>query len=511
MNKKLKKIRITTITTQLLVLVSLCAILISFTVLFSSCEFLQSTLSSTQQEKLLEATGSPRYDYKVWYYNGMNGEDMSSAADSSSNEYFAQTLKVDFGQKVALNSYAPSGKMVINYTDSDGSNISKTIPSITGRLSPDYKSFYIDMAPVVKHIDGSINSATVDIKMSGFVCAEGEQNGRPLKAFEFTSLQIRPLYSMESFDYSTVGFSSASRFKIPVKGQFSLSEGAYDITAKDSVREYTFTVSAESGAIYLTPKFSLEPEDQTCLKLKLKDILAAGAGDSYSKEFKIRFIKHLIVIDGLEDSNWDSEYIVTASDPSGDSMALGDDGVMYATSADISKLSITNDDDYLYIAIKGGLTSTWNDGFALMVSKDHSSNAAYTEGSKVFKVADSLGFGREKQAHGAPDLYIYHKPQNKTLGAWVENGTDAVDISSSIEWAEDSTETFLEYAIPLTKLSSAGIKKGEKIFLGGFFSAHWDAGIFAADVVPDSLASSSNESHSSVTLNFQNGLEYTIK
>ena len=71
MNKKLKKIRTTTITTQLLVLVSLCAILIGFTVLFSSCEFLQSTLSSTQQEKLLEATGSPRYDYKGQHRQGL--------------------------------------------------------------------------------------------------------------------------------------------------------------------------------------------------------------------------------------------------------------------------------------------------------------------------------------------------------------------------------------------------------------------------------------------------------
>ena len=113
------------------------------------------------------------------------------------------------------------------------------------------------------------------------------------------------------------------------------------------------------------------------------------------------------------------------------------------------------------------------------------------------------------------DLYLYHKPQNEILGAWVEKGTSpehsTEDISSSIECAVDSSETFIEYAIPLTKLASAGIKNGDQIFLGAFFSAHWDAGIFAADVVPDSLVSSSNESHSSVVLNFKNGLAYTVK
>ena len=93
----------------------------------------------------------------------------------------------------------------------------------------------------------------------------------------------------------------------------------------------------------------------------------------------------------------------------------------------------------------------------------------------------------------------------------MEDGTAAADISSYVQYAEDSSETFIEYSIPLSKLSSAGITQGDKLYLGAFFSAHWDAGIFAADSVPDALVSSSNESHSSIVLNFKNGLEYKIK
>lgn len=497
-------------------IISLSVILLGFTFFCTGCEYLQGTLSTVQQEKLLEATGSPSYDYKVWYYNGMSGENMSLSADSSTDEYFSQTLRINFGQKVALKAYAPSGKIIVNYTDFDGNNISKTISKISGRLSPDYESYYLDMSPVTKLISGTTSSATVDIKLSGFVCAAGEQNGRPLKAFEYSSLQIRPLYSALSFDYSTVGFSKSSSFKIPMNGAFSLAGGSYKVVGKDaSSKEYTFIVSADKNAIYLSPDFVTEPADQTSMVLELSGILADGAGEAYSKKIKVRFLKHLIVIDGLEDSNWEAANVVTSEDASGDAMALGDDGIMYATSADITKLSVANDDDYLYLAIKGGLTSSWGDGFALMISKDHSSNVVYTEGSKSFKVSDSLGFGRDSLAHGTPDLYLYHKPQNEILGAWVEKGTSpelsTEDISSSIECAVDSSETFIEYAIPLTKLASAGIKNGDQIFLGAFFSAHWDAGIFAADVVPDSLVSSSNESHSSVVLNFKNGLAYTVK
>ena len=481
-------------------------------VAFTGCEFLQGSLSSVQQEKLLEATGFPEYEYKVWYYNGTSGENMQTVSDSSDNEYSAQSLKIDFGQKVAYKSYSPSGKMTVNYTDAQGNSISKTIPSVSGKLSPDYESFYIDMTPVTKVIDGITTSATVDLKLSGFVCAAGEQSGRPVKALELKSLQVRPLYSKLSFSYSTVGFSTQSRFRIPLKGAFSLENGSYNVTAKDSAsNEYTFKVSSEGDSIYLTPTFSSKPADQTAIKLTLKGILAEGSGESYSKDFDIKFMKHLIVIDGLEDSNWDSDYALSVSDSSGDSFAKGADGEMYAASADLTKLAVTNDDDNLYIAIKGGLSSSWGDGFALMLSKDHSSVAAYTEGAKVFKLADSMGYGRENLAHGKPDLYIYHKPQDNSLGAWVEDGEGAADISSFVQYAEDSSETFIEYAIPLAKLSSAGITQGEKIYVGAFFSAHWDAGIFAADAVPDAIISSSNESHSSIILNFKNGLEYKIK
>ena len=484
--------------------------------LFSGCEFLQGSLSSAQQEKLKKATGFPVYDYKVWYYNGMSGEDMSQISSSASENYSEQTLCINFGQKVALNSVAPNGKMIVNYTDSDGIASSKTITSLKGRFSSDYTSFYLDMSPVTKLLGGSTFSATVDIKMSGFVCAEGEQDGRPVNAFEFSSLQVRPLYDSISYDYSTVGFGRDSKFKIPVKGKISLKDGNYKITGKDALsNEYKFNVSTDGSNLFLSPEFTEKPANLTNIKLRISNILAEGSGASYSKDFSITFMEHLIVIDGLEDSNWNSDSVSSAQDDEGDTAALGADGVIYNTDCDFTKFAVANDDDYLYLAVYGSLASSWGDGFGFMISKDHSSDAAYASGKEIFAIAEAVAYGRDTQAHGKADFYMYHKPQDGSLGAWVEAAgsgeNTAKEISSSVQTAKNSSGTFMEYAIPLTELASAGITAGATVYLAGIFSAHWDAGIFAADIIPDSAASTLNPSHSSVTFNFQNALKYTIK
>ncbi len=480
--------------------------------LFSGCQFLQGTLGSSQNKALKEETGYPSYAYKTWYYNGQSGEDMTSSADSSSDEYYAQTMCINFGQKAALQSLNPSGKMTVNYTDSEGYSISKSITELRGRFSSDFTSYYLDMSPVVKLIDGQTSSAAVDIKMSGFVCAQGEQKGRAITAFEYSGLQVRPLYNSYSYDFSTANFSPATTFSIPLRAPVTIKNGSYELTAKDtSLNEYTFTVSAGESQLYLNPLFTTEPADGTSLILTLNNILAPGSQDAYTKDFTVTFRKNLLVIDGIEDAAWQSSSVVGVADSSSDSVACGDDGVMYSTSADITNLSVANDDQYLYLSIKGSLTSTWSDGFVIMISKDHSSDAAYTAGKNYFDLCDTVNFGRDSLAHGKPDIYLYHKPQDSLLGAWVENGDSADDISSSVLSAADSSDTFIEYALPLSELEKAGIESSQTIYIAAFFSAHWGAGNFASDVVPDSAASSISEKHNSIIINFQKALAYSVK
>ncbi|MCR4733914.1 MAG: hypothetical protein K5829_02770 [Treponema sp.] len=502
MNKKIDEI------IKLLVL-SACSL-----ILLSGCDYLQSTLSSYQNEKLAEETGSANYSYSVWYYNGYSGENMEEISSSASDEYCEQSLCVDFGQEIALSSYAPSGKMVINYSDSKGDDISKTITSLSGHFSSDYKSYYLDMSPVTELFDGNVSSATLDIKMTGFVCASGNQSGRPVNAFELQSLQVRPLFNKTDYDFSTVSFGSDTKYEIPLAGDFSLENGSYTVSGLDSSsNEYSFTVTASGNSIYLSPEFSSAPADQTTIDICLKDILAKGSGVSYSKDISLTFVEHLIVLDGYEDSNWSSSSVASVEDASGDTVAEGDDGLLYTTDCDITNLAITNDNDYLYISIKGSLNSSWGDGFAFIISKDHSSDIAYTSGKETFDFAESVGFGRSSLAHGLPDFYMYHQPQTSALGAWVEGSSeDSVnDISSQVELAVNSSSTFMEYAIPLSALSSCGIASGESVHLTAIFSAHWSAGNFAADIVPDSAASSLNENHSSIVFNMQNALEYQIQ
>lgn len=474
-----------------------------FATAFTACENLQGSLSSSMQAELNEQTGTASYDYKTWYYNGYSGEDMTSVG--------AQTLCVNFGQKVYLKSVNPSGKFVITYTDSDGDTATKSITSLGGGFSPDCTSYYLDMSPITRLLDGVTTSATVDIKMSGFYCAEGEQTDRPIAAFVLSALQVRPLFTATKFDFSTVDFSTSSSFEIPFTGSLTLNEEGSSVIGSDSSgKDYEFSVSVKDKSLVLNPKFSEAPADKTLIKAELKGICAEGAGEPYKKTMTLNFIKHLIAIDGLEDANWTSSYTLSIADESGDTAAEGADGNIYTTDCDITKLAVTNDEDNLYLGIWGSLNSTWSDGFAFMISKDHSSDIAYATGKEKFNFADSVTFGRESLAHGKPDFYMYHKPQSNEVGAWVESDTTTA-AAVTVDAAANSSSSFMEYAIPMTELAKAGIVIGDEVHVAAIFSAHWDTGIFASDVIPDAVASTLSENHGSIVLNFQNGFSYTVK
>ena len=136
------------------------------------------------------------------------------------------------------------------------------------------------MSPVTRLLDGVTSSATVDIKMSGFYCAEGEQTDRPIAAFELSGLQVRPLFTATKFDFSTVDFGTSSSFEIPFAGSLTLNEEGSSVTGSDSSgKSYEFSVSVKDKSLVLNPKFSEAPADKTVIKAELKGICAEGAGE----------------------------------------------------------------------------------------------------------------------------------------------------------------------------------------------------------------------------------------
>ncbi len=472
--------------------------------LLTGCEALQGSLSSTQNALLAEETGSPSYGYKVWYYNGTSSTDMTSVLD---NEFYAESLKIDFGRKVSVGSL--NGSITVNYTDAEGNSHSDVTKDIRGNLSPDYSSFYLDMTSVVKVFDGENipgGNASVDIKLSGFICAEGRQNGRKVSVFELNKLQVKPLFTATDYSLSTGGFESA---KYPVVLNTDVSLEDQSVTGLDSTgNEYEFALSCDDSVLYLEPKFA-KPADNTEVTLPLTGIIPLGSGSAYEKDLTLTFTKHLISIDGVLDANYTGEKAVYADDPSGDSVTNG-----YEGDGDLTGIYVTNDEDYLYVAITGALTVAWYDGLTVMISKDHTFDASSASGSgkEGYDFVSSKNFGRETLKNGKPDFYLFDRIYFTTLKAWVENSSSnplAAEEVTGILSSGISGGTFIEYAVPMTELSKAGIVSGNKVHVLAGFSAHWDDGVYLSDVCPDD-AVNFNDTHSSATVNFQNALEFTL-
>ena len=62
----------------------------------------------------------------------------------------------------------------------------------------------------------------------------------------------------------------------------------------------------------------------------------------------------------------------------------------------------------------------------------------------------------------------------------------------------------------MTDLAKADISAGDTIYVAAVYSAHWDNGNAAADVVPDSCATLT-ANHDSVIFNMKKALSYTVQ
>ena len=114
------------------------------------------------------------------------------------------SLLVNFAKKVALQNENPSGYIELSYVDSDGISATKKIPSITGSFTEDFTAYKVNMANVLSYFDTKTipsGVASMEIKISGFVCAEGNQNGRSIPALVH-KMTIMPLYSSYDVDFS---------------------------------------------------------------------------------------------------------------------------------------------------------------------------------------------------------------------------------------------------------------------------------------------------------------------
>ena len=184
----------------------------------SSCDMLQSTLSSEMNKELTAQTGSGSVVEKTFYYNGSKAADLLTTGD----------FKIDFGKKVVISKDGLVGKFLVTYTD-EKSNISTVELKLgsNNEISLDCTELYLDMKPVLEYLkEKDVDNATVEISVSGLVCNEGEQKGRNISAFKET-IKVQPLFSkMSDISVSTKNAPVGFTFEIPLNGKVVLAEDA---------------------------------------------------------------------------------------------------------------------------------------------------------------------------------------------------------------------------------------------------------------------------------------------
>lgn len=491
----------------------------------TGCDTLQSGLSSEQNKELTEQTGSASYDYGVWYYNGLSSTDMSSCSTKLSDDYYDQSLVVEFGKKVALSTL--TGQITLTYTDSLGLTAAKTFTSLSGSFTDDYTGYRIDMSDVLKLFDTVTipsGTAVMTLKIGGFICAEGKQNGRAIKTAEFKNIQIKPLFNKFDAVYSTQTYSTQNAIPLTVNGPVEFEGGSYEISGKvtspgtgETLSSYSFTVGSKDNMILLTPKTNNAPADGTTVSLNLGQIMPQGSGHSFNQDITVSFSRYKIVIDGLKDDNFKQENgAIVVSDTGEDQSAFAGLGYDVKAETDISSVSVTNDDDYLYIAVEGSLALTWSNPLVIQIADGTLSGATYAAAG--VHAADTETYEKVSRKLKGPNVYLSHQPGidntgTGALSAFAYVSESNTDISASVKcspegWTDSSAGNFIEYALPLG--SATGLDAGDQISIIVCASLGWNEGYAVVDACPDNSVTYSNDDHTSVVYSFTNGISYTI-
>ncbi len=474
--------------------------------IFTGCEQFQGMLSSEQQKEMDLATGVAGLSGNTWYYNGTAGENISPLAEINGDKYCEQTLKVQFSKQVAIKEL--SGNMILTYTDSDGFQNTKTITSLKGTFGSDYKSFNLDMSEVVRLLDGTTipsGTANLEIKLGGFICAEGSQKGRPVSTLN-QKISVQPFFQTTKVDFSTCWYvHGQSVIKLLVNDTFALTAAASAYKVGSGSEQ--FTITADGKNLVFTPETDVHGKIDS-YSFPVYGILPDSNGSSFMKEIQVNLVDRAIIIDGEKDGNYSVDRAVEVEDEETDQTAFGHDD-WALTFGDLKKISIVNDDSNLYVGLSGTMTVNWKDGIVLMIGK--AGDSANDATSSNYKAAETTTYW-----HGRPNVYLYHQPgfentgkgQFTVLAGAAKNNISKKCSAAPYGWTSSTNGDFVEYAIPL---SDAGFAKGDKLKVIAALSLNWDEGNAVCDVLPSSAVRSENNERTQVQFTFDNAVEFTIK
>lgn len=512
-----------------LVSASIAAILSAF--MFFGCDQLQDSLSSEQQEEMDENIGYAYLDGTTWYYDGISTTDFSSTEGAALAVNFTKKVEMAGTRTLEDNGtysydYDLSGSFTVNYTSTTGQT-SSVVTEITagkiildtndeessvsaGTLSADGKIFRLNMTPICKLLDANTLAGnaidgvnTVEIKLqSGFVCAEGDQKGRTLPKFD-KKIMVKPLYEDETITKGVI-FSSASStagkyITIPTNGSVSFADGAAVAFATDddsiSLTSNNFSLITSGNSLSVLCDVDLINKDFIG-KFTISGFVPELNASSYTRTFTVDITPQLVTLDGI----LDEEAWTTA--------AVSEDSYANPANYNLTKLSVTNDSSYLYVAVEGNVSFNTNDRIILMIDNQSATDAG--KASTDDHDSDNYYGPATKATYSSVDFYLCHilsTPEMQDY-QWVSSSGRSDGVETS---ATSTSESVIEYKIPLSIIASAATGNMLKVFVTTTSYA-WTTinETTLQDCIPAAAATVSDNGQT-VTIDFANALDYTVK
>jgi hypothetical protein len=488
--------------------------------LLSSCEFLQSGLSSELLKKLNEETGAVSINGTVWYYPGASDMNMSLAPKSE--------LALNISKKAAvIQPEDPSkpngltGSFQVKYLNTQGKQSAAELPFKGGHFNDDFSVFYLDTSPISELLNPGLNPSgkgMLEMTISGFVNNEdGDQKGRPLPPFT-TTIDFAPLFPGREIFFSTREPIKGRSIEIPVNAPITLTPMADFVIKggtgypKELFQEYfTLSLSPDGRTILLTPDAELY-EKEFDFSVTIIGIIPPLSSLAAECTFNVHITNSLVILDGVKDPIWNEAYYV--SDPLGDAYS----DVYPQPGNEITGMYVLNDTNRLYVAFEfASLSNFWeNDRIGILIDK-----AGNDKGDTTESLAQLSGVPRLSQTmtieNGTAFVYFAHIPgaaagkgnsilraEGKPVGIDLYGNPQKLNCSQ-YGWMNPNGPLFLEYSFSLADLLLA---EGDQIRVFGVLSNHWDSddSIHCTDIVPGERQVSSRNA----VYNFNKGLAITL-
>jgi fibronectin type 3 domain-containing protein len=473
------------------------AVVITAGLLFGivSCEQLQSTLSSEQEEKVAEETGSASIAGPAWYYNGSSSTDMSSAT--------GETLCISFGKAAVLSTGGLSGGFTVTYTDADGNASSKELSLTGGYFNNDGTEYYLYMTPVLSLINGSSakdGTAAVLVKAGGFVCNEGTQKGRSFDTIRKT-INIMPLFgtaTLSGVSFSTKSSTNGASITIPVLGSVSLADDAsFELTAASgsslptgiTQSDFTLSVSGNGMSVLVTPSVELYGQEFKAV-LTVSGILAPLSGKAYTQTIPVVFSGSMSSSDTLQLSSQSS------------------------VNRDISSVAVKQEGTNLIVNVNfDSVPYSWeNDRIVIMID-----DANLGSGTTAYASKQWMNAAANMSVNSSVDFYGYDTMKNSDAddsNNMTTEHTWTQDTSSSYGWAYYADSTTLSYTIPLANITdgTTSASASDTFRVAVFFSDYWNTGTtHVYDAVPASAATitADSETDDTLSVNFDKAIVYS--